>query len=155
MASGSSLLTIIKFIIKVYDLLTAWVYSLWSNSGAKVRNFSRTRALPTSPVREGDTQVTYEPVQPSKKSPIINEFESSGIKTMDEVFRWSVNRYGARRFLGTRDILGEDDEVQPNGRIFAKLELGDYRLIFKTQTGRKLIVSAQVDELRGGGHHRL
>ena len=38
-----------------------------------------------------------------------------------------LDRYGARRFLGTRDILGEDDEIQPNGRIFAKLELGDYR----------------------------
>ena len=130
MASGSSLLTIIKFIIKVYDLLTAWVYSLWSNSGAKVRNFSRTRAVPTSPVRAGDTQVTYEQVQPSQKSPFIQEFESSGIKTMDEVFRWSVNRYGARRFLGTREILGEDEEVQPNGESLAKLELGEYRFIF-------------------------
>ena len=95
-----------------------------------MRNFSRTRAVPTSPVRAGDTQVTYEQVQPSQKSPFIQEFESSGIKTMDEVFRWSVNRYGARRFLGTREILGEDEEVQPNGKSLAKLELGEYRCFF-------------------------
>ena len=95
-----------------------------------MRNFSRTRAVPTSPVRAGDTQVTYEQVQPSQKSPFIEEFESSGIKTMDEAFRWSVNRYGARRFLGTREILGEDEEVQPNGKSLAKLELGEYRCIF-------------------------
>ena len=95
-----------------------------------MRNFSRTRAVPTSPVRAGDTQVTYEQVQPSQKSPFIEEFESSGIKTMDEVFRWSVNRYGARRFLGTREILGEDEEVQPNGKSLAKLELGEYRCFF-------------------------
>ena len=129
MASGSTLLTIIKFIIKVYDLLTSWLYTLWSSSGAKVRNFTRTRAVPTSPIREGDTQVTYEPVEPKQKSPIIEEFETSGIKTMDDVFRWSVDRYGVRKFLGTRDVLGEDDEVQPNGRMFAKLDLGEYRYI--------------------------
>ena len=127
MASATKLLTIIKFIIKVYDLLTAWLYTLWSNSGVKVRNFTRTRAIPSSPIREGDTQVTYEPVEEKEKSPIIEAFESSGIKTMDDVFRWSVERYGVRRFLGTRDILGEDDEVQPNGRMFAKFDLGEYR----------------------------
>ena len=127
MASATKLLTIIKFIIKVYDLLTAWLYTLWSNSGVKVRNFTRTRAIPSSPIREGDTQVTYEPVEEKEKSPIIEAFESSGIKTMDGVFRWSVERYGVRRFLGTRDILGEDDEVQPNGRMFAKFDLGEYR----------------------------
>ena len=127
MASASTLLTIIKFIIKVYDLLTSWFYKMWSNSGVKVRSFTRTRAHPTSPIREGDTQVTYEPVEEKQRSPIIEAFESSGIKTMDDVFRWSVQRYGARRFLGTRDILGEDDEVQPNGRMVAKFDLGDYR----------------------------
>ena len=131
MASASTLLTIIKFIIKVYDLLTSWLYKIWSNSGVKVRNFTRTRAVPTSPIREGDTQVTYEPVEEKQRSPIIEAFESSGIKTMDDVFRWSVERYGARRFLGTRDILGEDDEVQPNGRMFAKFDLGDYRYIWQ------------------------
>ena len=131
MASASTLLTIIKFIIKVYDLLTAWLYTLWSNSRVKVRNFTRTRAIPSSPIREGDTQVTYEPVEEKEKSPIIEAFESSGIKTMDDVFRWSVERYGARRFLGTRDILGEDDEVPPNGRMFAKFDLGDYRYIWQ------------------------
>ena len=38
MAASSSLLTAIKFIITVYDLLTAWIYSLSSDSEEKVRN---------------------------------------------------------------------------------------------------------------------
>ena len=75
------------------------------------------------------SQVTYKPIIPEARSPIIAEFENAGNKTMADVFSWAVQRYGARRFLGTRDILGEDDEIQPNGRIFAKLELGDYRLV--------------------------
>ena len=36
-------------------------------------------------------------------------------------------RYSDKRLLGTRDVLGEEDEVQPNGKMFKKLELGDYR----------------------------
>ena len=36
-------------------------------------------------------------------------------------------RYREKNLLGTRDILGEEDEVQPNGKMFKKLELGDYR----------------------------
>ena len=35
--------------------------------------------------------------------------------------------YRERRLLGTRDILGEEDEIQPDGKMFKKLELGDYR----------------------------
>ena len=37
------------------------------------------------------------------------------------------SRYRDKKLLGTRDILGEEDEVQPNGKMFKKLELGDYR----------------------------
>ena len=29
--------------------------------------------------------------------------------------------------MGTREVLGEEDEVQPNGKMFTKLDLGDYR----------------------------
>jgi long-chain acyl-CoA synthetase len=34
-----------------------------------------------------------------------------------------------RRLLGTRDLLGEDDEIQPNGKTFRKQELGEYRYL--------------------------
>ena len=36
-------------------------------------------------------------------------------------------RYSDKRLLGTRDVLGEEDEVQPNGKMFRKVDLGDYR----------------------------
>lgn len=38
-----------------------------------------------------------------------------------------VLRYREKNLLGTRDVLAEEDEVQPNGKMFKKLELGDYR----------------------------
>ncbi len=32
-----------------------------------------------------------------------------------------------KRMLGSRDVIGEEDEIQPNGKMFKKLDLGDYR----------------------------
>lgn len=125
--AGAVFLAIIKIIIRVYDLLTGWIYAIFSNSRQKVKDYYKTRSVPISPIKDGDTEVTYKPVKPEFKSSIIHDFENAGNKTMADVFTWAVSRYGSKKFLGTRDILAEDDEIQPNGRIFAKLELGEYR----------------------------
>ena len=38
-----------------------------------------------------------------------------------------MNLFREKRMLGSRDVLGEEDEIQPNGKMFKKLDLGDYR----------------------------
>ena len=38
----------------------------------------------------------------------------------------SVKIYGHRKCLGTREVLREEDETQPNGRVFKKLICGKY-----------------------------
>eukprot|EP00111_Clytia_hemisphaerica_P010153 TCONS_00029670-protein len=50
-----------------------------------------------------------------------------GITTLDQLFKKSVEKHGDRGCMGTRELLAEDDEVQPNGRIFKKMILGDYK----------------------------
>lgn len=37
-----------------------------------------------------------------------------------------MNLYPYRKCLGTREILREEDEMQPNGRVFKKLICGEY-----------------------------
>ena len=74
----------------------------------------------------GDTELTFIPTA-GKKTDLIAEFEAAGNETMADVWDWSVARYREKKLVGTRDILGEEDEVQPNGKMFKKLELGDYR----------------------------
>ena len=37
-----------------------------------------------------------------------------------------MNLYPYRKCLGTREILREEEEVQPNGRSFKKLVCGEY-----------------------------
>lgn len=49
------------------------------------------------------------------------------VKTLDVLFRHSVEQHGDRGCMGTRELLSEEDEVQPNGRIFKKVILGEYK----------------------------
>jgi long-chain acyl-CoA synthetase len=44
-----------------------------------------------------------------------------GCDTLDKVFMYAKNKFKDKRLLGTREILNEEDEVQPNGKIFKKV----------------------------------
>ena len=50
---------------------------------------------------------------------------------MADCWNWAVNRYRDRRLFAARDVLGEEDEIQQNGKVFRKLDLGDYRYVGK------------------------
>jgi len=125
-AVGVLLLGLIKTLITVWELLTNWAYNLLTNPGQKVKDHARILSTPQEEIKENDTEVTYIP-KAGHKTQLISEFESSDIKTMADVWKWSVKKYREKNLLGTRDVLAEEDEVQPNGKMFKKLELGDYR----------------------------
>ena len=40
---------------------------------------------------------------------------------MSDAWSWAVTRYGDKKLFASRDILGEEDEIQPNGKLFRKL----------------------------------
>ncbi|XP_023689929.2 long-chain-fatty-acid--CoA ligase 4-like isoform X1 [Paramormyrops kingsleyae] len=46
--------------------------------------------------------------------------------TLDKLFDHAVRRFGSADCLGTREVLSEENEKQPNGRVFKKLILGEY-----------------------------
>jgi len=126
MGAGNAILAFIRIYLKVYDIITGWIYNIIYRPGAKLKEYSEVRAVPCKPIKPGDTQVTYKPL-PIKATALVRDFEHAQNQTMADVWTWVVARYGSRRLLGTRDILGEDDEVQSNGTVFKKLLLGDYR----------------------------
>jgi len=125
-AVGIVLLGLIKTLITVWELVTNWAYSLLTNPSQKLQDYSRVLSSPQEEIKENDTEVTYIP-KAGHKTQLISEFESSNIQTMADVWKWSVKKYREKNLLGTRDVLAEEDEVQPNGKMFKKLELGDYR----------------------------
>lgn len=54
------------------------------------------------------------------------ELERGKYDTMDKVFTYALKKNGPKKCLGTREVIDEEDEMQPNGRLFKKYVLGDY-----------------------------
>ena len=46
---------------------------------------------------------------------------------MEECFAYAVGLHSHKRMVGPRQILSESEEVQDNGKVFVKWEMGDYR----------------------------
>jgi len=123
---GKILLSIIRTVVLVWGTLTNWAYYMISNPGQILKNYAKRRSNPSKTIGEEDTEATFIPVAGTKTA-LITEFDAADNKTLADVWDWSVARYREKKLLGTRDLLGEEDEVQPNGKMFKKLELGDYR----------------------------
>lgn len=51
----------------------------------------------------------------------------NNIDTLEKMFNYVAKVHSNKRCLGTRQILSEEDEVQPNGRIFKKYNMGEYK----------------------------
>uniref|UniRef100_A0A8C7X6A2 long-chain-fatty-acid--CoA ligase n=1 Tax=Oryzias sinensis TaxID=183150 RepID=A0A8C7X6A2_9TELE len=49
-----------------------------------------------------------------------------GVNTLDKMFEYAARRFPMRDCLGTREVLSEEDELQPNGKVFKKVILGNY-----------------------------
>lgn len=54
--------------------------------------------------------------------------------TVTKAFNFAVAKYGNKNCLGTRQILGETEEIQKNGKMFKKLSLGEYKWMNYNQT---------------------
>lgn len=49
------------------------------------------------------------------------------IETLEQVFNYVAKVHSNKPCLGTRQILGEEDEMQSNGRVFKKFRMGEYK----------------------------
>ena len=67
----------------------------------------------------GDDFILYRSV--TEISDVHARFLQDKIDTMEKVFRFAVRQHGQKPALGTREILAEEDEMQPNGRVFKKV----------------------------------
>ena len=50
----------------------------------------------------------------------------NNVDTLDKVWRNAVSKYDDKLCLGTRKILGTEEEKQKDGKVFKKLNLGEY-----------------------------
>lgn len=73
------------------------------------------------PLMHGDDHILYRSV--AEISDVHVRFIQDKIDTMEKVFRFAVRQHGQKAAVGTREILAEEDELQPNGRVFKKVHL--------------------------------
>nr|CAD7255978.1 unnamed protein product [Timema shepardi] len=111
----------LKALAFVYDVLTYPVYLILQRPWVKKSLSAREKARV---IHSDDDSITYRTnLEPG---PLHVTLVRSGIDTMNKMFHFVAKLHSNKPCLGTRQILSDDDEKQPNGRIFKKYTLGDY-----------------------------
>ena len=118
---GDGLLYVLQTVVVVYDILTFPVYTMVQRPWVARSLHNKERAKVIS---QDDQQITIE--SPHKMTPDLQEFEDAGIDTMAKNFQFALAKHSHKRCLGTRQLLEEQDEIQPNGKMFKKWKLGQY-----------------------------
>ena len=105
---------IIKVIVHVYEVVTFVPYCLifkpWRHFLAKNRN--KSSMLSPGVYRQSNGE-------------LATSLDSS-CTTLPQLIEKSISRFYDQQAIGWRDILDEQDEKQPNGRVFKKVILSDY-----------------------------
>ncbi|XP_031846229.2 acyl-CoA synthetase long-chain isoform X2 [Nomia melanderi] len=121
----------IKALSYVYDLLTFPVYLILQRPWEKRKASRRIKARP---VAKDERSITFRSIDPPKQMHIALEREK--IDTLEKMLSWVTKLHNQKKCLGTRQILAEEDEVQPNGRIFKKYKMGEYKWKSYTEVER-------------------
>ncbi|XP_078694034.1 long-chain-fatty-acid--CoA ligase 4-like isoform X1 [Branchiostoma floridae x Branchiostoma belcheri] len=88
---------------------------------------------------EGNPAAPYRSVDsPELKTMMFEECD-----TIDKLWSRAVGLYATKKCLGTRELLSEEDEVQPNGKVFKKVILGEYKWQTYTDVDRRIVSLGQ------------
>lgn len=113
---------ILHFFMWFYGVITFVPWFLLSGARQRQTRATRVKAKPV-----GD-----EPSSPYRSVDCFSSLASSlypGCDTLDKVFKHATELFTTKGCLGTREVLSEEDEIQPNGKVFKKVILGKYNWI--------------------------
>ncbi|KRT78590.1 AMP-binding protein [Oryctes borbonicus] len=111
----------LKAIAFVCDILTFPIYVLLQRPW-KVCELSR--RIKATPINKDDRTIVYRSVDKASKTHI--EMVRCNVTTMASMFEFVARKHANKKCLGTRRIQAEEDEIQPNGRVFKKYNMGEY-----------------------------
>ncbi|XP_046676781.1 fatty acid CoA ligase Acsl3 [Homalodisca vitripennis] len=112
----------IKALAFVCDIVTYPLYLLLQRPWEKKRLSRRPKA---KAVTRDDKSITYRSLESIGE--IHSQVLRAKVDTMEKMLLYVVKTFRDKKCLGTRQILAEEDEVQPNGRIFKKYVMGEYQ----------------------------
>ncbi|XP_023343813.1 LOW QUALITY PROTEIN: long-chain-fatty-acid--CoA ligase 4-like [Eurytemora carolleeae] len=118
---GEGVLYILKGLIYIYDIISFPIYYSVQAPWIRLEEFKMKRS---EVVTASTTEYTIR--SPHKMTPALQELINAGVDTMAKCFQFGLEKYSHQRCLGTRQLLDEEDECQPNGKMFKKWKLGDY-----------------------------
>ncbi|TWW73262.1 long-chain-fatty-acid--CoA ligase 3b isoform X1 [Takifugu flavidus] len=113
------LLQVFRSVVWVYSVITFIPRYFISGSGSNLERARRVKARSAS----GHPAGPYRAI--NSKDELL-ACVHPGVDTLDKMFEYAATLFPQRDCLGTREVLSEEDELQPNGKIFKKLILGNY-----------------------------
>ncbi|XP_034453583.1 long-chain-fatty-acid--CoA ligase 4 [Hippoglossus hippoglossus] len=116
----SILLFPIHLVVWLYSVLSFLPWYYMTSAGERKSLSSRVKARSTSGLAEG-------PYRCVDQFECLAKEDLPGKDTLDKLFDHAVQRFGEADCLGTREILSEENEIQPTGKVFKKLILGGYK----------------------------
>jgi len=106
----------------MFDVITVPLYFAYQRSWSKIIAARETRA---SIIERTTESITFKPVE--KWFPTLEKFIRGNIKTMDKCFDSAVEQHSHKSMVGTREILAEEEEIQPCGTLLTKWIMGEYK----------------------------
>lgn len=125
------LVFIFSFIAQLFDLLFTYIpYRLIfiekNTAGKKIY------AKPSCPEQNGISP--YRDVSIER----LQAVPEAGIDTLTKLIKRSIEKRSDSRCLGTREVLREEEEKQPSGKVFKKLILGKYKWLTYKEVDMKM-----------------
>jgi len=126
------LLTVAQVVVFLYDVVTYPIYHVMAKINAKKQEKSTTPR--TTMVKQSSETISWKR-EKSHENTVYREYIiDNKVDTVTKAFNYAVAKYGTKQCLGTREVLGETEEMQSNGKMFKKLSLGEYKWINYNET---------------------
>ncbi|XP_047987467.1 long-chain-fatty-acid--CoA ligase 4 [Leguminivora glycinivorella] len=117
----SAALKAIRAVALVFDVLTFPVHLALQRPW---RKRALSRRIKARIIQSSNDSVTVRSV--AEPTELHLRMVRDNVLTMEGMLRAAAARWADKPALGTRTVLGEEDEPQPNGRVFKKFKMGTY-----------------------------
>lgn len=108
------LLQVFRSVVWVYSAITFIPWYFFTGAGINIERARRIKARSVSGNPAG-------PYRASNSQGKLVAWMHPGVDTLDKMFEHAARTFPERDCLGTREVLSEEDEVQPNGKVFKKV----------------------------------
>lgn len=115
------LLQVFRSVVWVYSVITFIPWYFLSGAGTNLERARRIKAQSVS----GHPAGPYRATNSLEK---LVAWLNPGVDTLDKMFEYAAKRFPERDCLGSREVLSEEDELQPNGKVFKKVSVFSRRI---------------------------